>query len=339
MKPVLLTSVSIAFACIATFDLGLAAPGFASTDIGHDSLNRIASTSEGSNAERVIFYDFSGNRTGHSLALTFSVAGFADRQVAVDTSIAIPLTTGGSLPSSAAQWTVRSSDRQLVPKSGLQVVGAGTAAPIAKITPATGATGTARITVIANDGTVSAATSFTLTVGGNRPPRAISDTIEHPPGASTRVERRRFLLNDSDPDGDTFSMTALSATSAHGGVVDIFGPFVRYAPPAGYDGPDLFHYSLTDSQGAVATGTVTVSSQAPSLIVPITVVAVEILPNNHRLVRFIGPWNTTFEIQASTDLINWMPVGTSISDERGRYAFEDVESEAHPVRFYRSVPH
>ncbi len=325
-----------AFVCLSAIPL-LSVAATTTTVVDHDPLNRVTTLAEGPSASRIFSYDPSGNRTNHSATLGFSVTGFANEQVAAETAFSIPLATVGSLSASAAQWTVRSSNHQLVPKSGLQILGAGTGSPTVELTPAPGATGTTRITVIASDGDVAAATSFVLTVGGNRPPRAITDTVEHPPGASTRVETRRFLLNDSDPDGDLFSMTALSAGSAHGGIVEFFGPFVRYAPPAGYDGPDLFHYTLDDSHGATATGTVTVIAQAPSLVVPITVVAIEMLPNDHRLIHFIGPWNTTFEIQASSDMVHWTPVGTSVSDSQGRYTFEDSEAELYPERFYRSV--
>ena len=94
---------------------------------------------------------------------------------------------------------------------------------------------------------------------------------------------------------------------------------------------------LADSNGATDLATVTLRSQPVNQTIPITVVATEILPSGHRLVTFIGVPSTTYEIQASTDLVAWVPVGTSTSDFRGRYDFEDFESETYPARFYRAV--
>lgn len=310
---------------------------YASTDIGHDVLNRVATVVESVNATRTFHYDPSGNRTNSSTTLGFSVSSFANQQVAANATLALPLATAGSLATESAGWTVRSSNHQLVPKSGIQVVGAGTVSPTVEIIPASGEVGTTRITVIASDGDVAAATSFTLTVGGNRPPLAINDSAQHPPGGGTKIERGKLLANDSDPDHDAITLVTLSATSAHGGLVRFFGPFVAYDPPAGYDGPDFFTYTLMDSNGATDSATVTLKGQPVNQNIPITVVAAEILPSGHRLVTFIGVPDTTYEIQASTDLLSWAPVGTSTSDSRGRYVFEDIEAETYPARFYRAV--
>lgn len=311
--------------------------GVANANIEHDHLSRIATLKEGLNADQTFIYDPSGNRTKYSATNGFSVSGFANQQVAVDTTLSLPLATTGSFSASAAQWTVRSANRQLVPKSGLQIVGAGTASPSVEITPASGQSGTTHITILASDGNVAAATSFTLTVGNNRPPLAINDSAQYPPGAGTKIERGKLLANDSDPDHDAIVMASVSTTSAHGGLVGMFGPFVTYTPPPGYDGRDFFTYTITDTHGATDIATVTLRGQPVNQPIPITVVSAELLPSGDRLVTFIGIPQTTYGIQASVDLVNWAPVGMSTSDARGRYQFMDTEAEGFPVRFYRSI--
>ena len=65
----------------------------------------------------------------------------------------------------------------------------------------------------------------------------------------------------SDPDlGDSITVTAFDATSAQGGQVSVdssTGAFT-YRPKAGFTGSDSFHYTVTDTHGESATGTVTI---------------------------------------------------------------------------------
>lgn len=304
-----------------------------------DSLNRITNISTSYSAQH-IRYDAAGNRTSYSSTLAFSVAAVTDQQMGVNDTLSVPIATTGSVRTEQAEWVVRSSNRALVPKSGLEVLDPMTSTPRLRITPVTGAVGSTRITLIANPSgarTIAAATSFVLNVGANRPPLAINDSAQHPPGGGTKIERGKLLANDSDPDHDPISLVSLSATSAHGGQVRFFGPFVAYDPPAGYDGPDFFTYLLLDNHGATDSATVTLKSQPPNQAIPSTVVATEMLPSGNRLVTFIGLPATTYSIQVSLDLLSWTTVGTTTSDSRGRYQFEDADTQNFPARFYRAV--
>ena len=65
------------------------------------------------------------------------------------------------------------------------------------------------------------------------------------------------LANDSDPDGDTLSITAVSAP-AHG-TATITGGGISYTPVAGYSGTDSFTYTISDGHGGTATATVAVT--------------------------------------------------------------------------------
>ena len=70
-----------------------------------------------------------------------------------------------------------------------------------------------------------------------------------------------ILSHASDPDlGDSITVTAFDATSAQGGNVGVdpaTGAFT-YRPKAGFSGTDSFHYTVTDTHGESATGTVTI---------------------------------------------------------------------------------
>src|SRR5690606_32935360 len=64
------------------------------------------------------------------------------------------------------------------------------------------------------------------------------------------------LTNDSDPDGDSLSIT--STTQGTQGAVAISGTSVTYTPTTDYTGTDTFEYTVSDGNGGTVTATVTV---------------------------------------------------------------------------------
>ncbi len=73
------------------------------------------------------------------------------------------------------------------------------------------------------------------------------------------------MANDTEPSGYTFSITSVGAAS-HGDahINPTYSSTITYIPTSGYSGPDAFTYTLTDSHGATATGTVHVTVLAKS---------------------------------------------------------------------------
>lgn len=66
----------------------------------------------------------------------------------------------------------------------------------------------------------------------------------------------RLLANDSDPNGDALTITAVG-TPVHGAVaITDGGQSVTYAPPNGYLGVDSFAYTASDGNGNSASGMV-----------------------------------------------------------------------------------
>ena len=45
----------------------------------------------------------------------------------------------------------------------------------------------------------------------------------------------------------------------------------------------------------------------------------------------------TYVIQASTNLLDWVTVGSVIADAEGNVSYTDPDSDKHPARFYRLV--
>ena len=94
----------------------------------------------------------------------------------------------------------------------------------------------------------------------NRPPVAVNDSVmvdTNSPGTLIAV-----LANDSDPDGDTLVVSAVSSP-AHGSATIGAGGIV-YVPTAGYSGSDSFTYTISDGRGGSATATVSITVGTPN---------------------------------------------------------------------------
>jgi Ca2+-binding RTX toxin-like protein len=100
----------------------------------------------------------------------------------------------------------------------------------------------------------------------NDAPVAGNDTFAGPHG---KPISGNVMANDSDADGDALQVVAASITTAGGGVVELSGDGTfTYLPGAKFAGKDSFDYTLLDSAGGSAVGTVslTVTNGAPSAI-------------------------------------------------------------------------
>jgi hypothetical protein len=89
----------------------------------------------------------------------------------------------------------------------------------------------------------------------NRVPVAKADSASTLKSVAVTVA---VLANDSDPDGNTLTVTAVT-TPAHGTAVIQSNGTVKYTPTSGYGGTDSFTYTVSDGHGGTATGTVTIT--------------------------------------------------------------------------------
>jgi hypothetical protein len=90
----------------------------------------------------------------------------------------------------------------------------------------------------------------------NRAPSAQNDAYTAPTGVTLDVPAPGVLGNDSDPDGDTLSVSVLAGPS-HGSLSLSSNGSFRYTPETGHIGADAFTYTLSDGRGGTATATVT----------------------------------------------------------------------------------
>lgn len=132
----------------------------------------------------------------------------------------------------------------------------GGAPPNLTYTPAGGYSGSDSFTFKVNDGQAdSAPATVSIAVAPvNDSPLAADDTAETSEDTFVEID---VLANDSDPDGDTLSITAASGAS-HGGL-QFNADKVWYFPARNFHGTDSFTYTVKDPSGATNTATVRVT--------------------------------------------------------------------------------
>ena len=147
----------------------------------------------------------------------------------------------------------------------------GTAAPnpngTVTYTPASGYTGPDSFSYTAGDGRGGSDTaSVSVTVAGpppqNNPPNAVDDTATTSQDTPVVVS---VLANDTDPDGDPLSVTAVGSP-AHGTAAANPNGTVTYTPASGYTGPDSFTYTAGDGRGGSDTATVSLTVTVSNLV-------------------------------------------------------------------------
>ncbi|MEW8057838.1 MAG: retention module-containing protein, partial [Candidatus Thiodiazotropha endolucinida] len=156
-------------------------------------------------------------------------------------------------------------------------------------TPAPAFTGTDTFSYTITDGNGGTDTAtVTVTVGGvNDAPVAIDDAVGTNEDTPVTID---VLPNDSDPDGDTLTVTTVTQGTNGSVAIDPVSGNPVYTPNADYNGTDTFTYTIDDGNGGTDTATVTVTvgavNDAPVAVddsigtnedVPITV---NVLPND-----------------------------------------------------------
>ncbi len=92
----------------------------------------------------------------------------------------------------------------------------------------------------------------------NEPPRANDDQFQIPNGSKLDITPEKLLDNDSDPDGDTLKIVAVS-TPKHGTLTPLPGGGYRYDNDGSNSPSDQFDYHIDDGKGGRATATATIS--------------------------------------------------------------------------------
>lgn len=134
----------------------------------------------------------------------------------------------------------------------------GASATIAVSATATGLTRNAEFQfrlVAENDGGTATGADQSATTTSNSVPLAITDEV---PIRAKEVLTISVLANDSDPDGDAFTLDSFTQGTA--GVVTRVGDNLIYTPGKAFAGTDTFTYTISDSLGATSVGQVVVKN-------------------------------------------------------------------------------
>jgi VCBS repeat-containing protein len=106
-----------------------------------------------------------------------------------------------------------------------------------------------------NTSEFSACVTVTLS---NSPPDAVNDMATTNEDTPVTIN---VLANDTDPDGDTLTISSFSQ-GANGSVTNGVGGTLTYSPNANYNGTDSFTYTISDGHGGMDTATVTITINA-----------------------------------------------------------------------------
>jgi hypothetical protein len=128
-------------------------------------------------------------------------------------------------------------------------------------TPAANFNGAAAFTYTVSDGnggTAIGTVNVTVTAVQDVPV-AVDDSLTTPEDTAAVFAASTLTTNDTDPDGDTLTVTSVTGTVDTHGSVSLAGGNVTYTPALNYNGPASFTYVIGDGNGGVASATVNIT--------------------------------------------------------------------------------
>jgi Ca2+-binding RTX toxin-like protein len=103
--------------------------------------------------------------------------------------------------------------------------------------------------------------TFNLSIPPNAAPIATNDSFQAVQNTDLIISKASIIANDSDADGDTISITSISASS---GTLVLNGDVYTYRPAVNFLGNDIITYTISDGKGGTSTATITVSVIEPN---------------------------------------------------------------------------
>ena len=94
---------------------------------------------------------------------------------------------------------------------------------------------------------------------------------------------------------------------------------------------------VTDTNGFSATNSFVATVLPPPAAPQISPVSVALSPISGFQFSFQTLSNTTWRIDATTNLLNWLPIFTNATGINGSFQFTDLPAANFPQRFYRAV--
>jgi large repetitive protein len=145
-----------------------------------------------------------------------------------------------------------------------------------------------------SDGYKTDVASVVVTVGSvNDAPVSVTDPASTDEDLPLTLAAASLVTNDSDVDGDSLSVTAVTAGATTHGTVALVAGTVTYSPDANFNGAATFAYTASDGNGGTTTGTVAITvgaiNDAPVAVAdtgttnedaPLTVTAAQLATND-----------------------------------------------------------
>ena len=156
----------------------------------------------------------------------------------------------------------------------------------------------------------------------NHPPVAGVYTVSRTPGTKLHILWSDVSSVWSDLDGDALSVAWLSLVTTNGITVQTNSQQILYFNAANVN--DQLTYAITDGYGGFATNVINLTVNPFTTLstgqnTPLTVIS-----GGSTTVSFYGIIGLNYEIQRSTDLINWVTISTQTVGATGSISFTDT---------------
>jgi hypothetical protein len=188
-----------------------------------------------------------------------------------------------------------------------------------------------------NDQTYFANTTGYLIVS-SRGGSAASLTLQRALNSTLKIRTSTLLASNANWSLNGLSLLSVGTNSPAGGTVVQQGRWLFYTPPVGYTNTDSFAYTIADSTGLQATGTVSVVILVNNGPLP-NINHIESLNNGASRIHFDQIPGLTYTVQCTTNLAApaWQPLGTTTANPLGKGDFTDSPATNSAARNYRST--
>jgi len=169
--------------------------------------------------------------------------------------------------------------------------------------------------------------------------------LDHPPvandvvlmatkGVTVSIPISELLTNATDADGNVITLEIANNVSEEGGRITTNENTLTYSPPSNLDGnEDSFGVLYSDGHGGEAVGFVMLQFLPPN---ELQINAPNLAGAGIQL-TFSGTPDQVYQIQASTDLLNWVLLETVTATPTGIISVVDAVAKSFPHRYYRAV--
>jgi rhamnogalacturonyl hydrolase YesR len=177
-----------------------------------------------------------------------------------------------------------------------------------------------------------AASSQVILTNSNTAPVAGPDVFARGKDLSLKILKAALLTNDTDADGNPLTLSGIDLTTTNGVTLATDATFIFYTNSLNVT--DRFSYTITDGFGGYATGTVviTVIAHVAGQVLNVALSATA------ATLGFAGIPGYVYEVQRSTNLVDWVVISTNAVPGNGLFGLVDTFAGLGgppPLAFYR----